>query len=184
MPSYKSDHSGVILGSFQDALWDTKDFHVAKNCCTSSNIVKFCLYNHVQLIMSEPPTLTLEQFRKAIKDVLQFELESKKEQQRHFILKLVETNNELFDELNAEATSPEDGKLYAETIEENKMSLLEQISRVESINLELVERGLMSSEDKSKEEQKLLDEINNTDKSTQKAEPKIVEDEKEGGIML
>ena len=42
----------------------------------------------------------------------------------------------------------------------------------------------MSSEDKSKEEQKLLDEINNTDKSTQKAEPKIVEDEKEGGIML
>lgn len=134
--------------------------------------------------MSELPTLTLEQFRKAIKDVSQFELKSKKEQQRHFIFRLVETNNELFDELNAEEISSEDRKLYTETIDENKMSLIEQINRVESINLELVERGLMSGEEKEKEERNLLDEINNVDKGARKGdESKNVAIEEEG-VML
>lgn len=134
--------------------------------------------------MSELPTLTLEQFRKAIKDVSQFELKSKKEQQRHFILRLVETNNELFDELNTEEISSEDRKLYTETIDENKMSLIEQINRVESINLELVERGLMSGEEKEKEERNLLDEINNIDKGAHKGdESKNVAVEEEG-VML
>lgn len=134
--------------------------------------------------MSELPTLTLEQFRKAIKDVSQFELKSKKEQQRHFIFRLVETNNELFDELNAEEISSEDRKLYTETIDENKMSLIEQINRVESINLELVERGLMSGEEKEKEERNLLDKINNVDKGARKGdESKNVAIEEEG-VML
>ncbi|CCG23961.1 hypothetical protein CORT_0E03730 [Candida orthopsilosis Co 90-125] len=134
--------------------------------------------------MSELPTLTSEQFRKAIKDVSQFELKSKKEQQRHFIFRLVETNNELFDELNAEEISSEDRKLYTETIDENKMSLIEQINRVESINSELVERGLMSGEEKEKEERNLLDEINNVDKGARKGdESKNVAIEEEG-VML
>lgn len=134
--------------------------------------------------MSELPTLTLEQFRKAIKDVSQFELKSKKEQQRHFIFRLVETNNELFDELNTEEISSEDRKLYTETIDENKMSLIEQINRVESINLELVERGLMSGEEKEKEERNLLDKINNVDKGARKGdESKNVAIEEEG-VML
>ncbi|KAI5966105.1 hypothetical protein CANMA_003351 [Candida margitis] len=141
--------------------------------------------------MSEFPTLTLDEFCKAIKDISQFELESKKDQQRHFILKLVETNNELLDELNREGTSSEDKTLYTETIDENRRSLLEQIGRVASINSELVERRLISTEEKDKEEQKLLDEINKADKSANKIiEPKIVEveeaeeEKEEEGVVL
>lgn len=97
---------------------------------------------------------------------------------------MVETNNELFDELNTEEISSEDRKLYTETIDENKMSLIEQINRVESINLELVERGLMSGEEKEKEERNLLDEINNIDKGAHKGdESKNVAVEEEG-VML
>ncbi|KAI5959454.1 hypothetical protein KGF57_002092 [Candida theae] len=135
--------------------------------------------------MSEFPTLTLEEFQNAIKDVSQFELESKKDQQRHFIFKLIETNNELLDELHADGISSEDKKLYTETIDENKLSLLGQFGRVESINSELVERGLMSVENKEKEEQNLLDDINKLDKSVQKEEKsEQLEENEETGVML
>ena len=45
------------------------------------------------------PTLTLEEFKTAIQDISQFELESKN-QQKHFIFKLIDTNNELWQEIN------------------------------------------------------------------------------------
>lgn len=129
----------------------------------------------------EFPTLTLDEFRKAIKDVSQFELEAKKDQQRNFILRLVETNNELLDQLNTEISS-DDKKLYTETINENKHHLIEQISRVESLNLELVARGLMRNEEKEKDERNLLDEINTLDKSKNSLTQAKVEEEE--GVML
>lgn len=129
----------------------------------------------------EFPTLTLDEFRKAIKDVSQFELEAQKDQQRNFILRLVETNNELLDQLNTEISS-DDKKLYTETINENKHHLIEQISRVESLNLELVARGLMRNEEKEKDERNLLDEINTLDKSKNSLTQAKVEEEE--GVML
>jgi len=47
----------------------------------------------------ELPSLTLEEFKNAIKDISQFELETKKQEQKHFIFKLIETNNELLNEI-------------------------------------------------------------------------------------
>ncbi|KAL6451904.1 hypothetical protein SBY92_003212 [Candida maltosa Xu316] len=130
----------------------------------------------------EFPTLTLEEFKTAIKEVSQFELENKKEQQKHFIFKLIETNNELLQEIDKlkndeseEAKS--DLKLYQETILENKHSLLEQIARVESINDELIRRHLISEQVKKQDEEKLLNDINEKDVPGTKKE---TNDKKEG----
>ncbi|KAF6071365.1 hypothetical protein FOB64_001111 [Candida albicans] len=97
------------------------------------------------------PTLTLEEFKTAIQDISQFELESKKNQQKHFIFKLIDTNNELWQEINnikqlQDSSSFENKEnliLYQETLWENKHSLLEQIARIESINDELIRRNLI-----------------------------------------
>ncbi|CAK9442316.1 uncharacterized protein LODBEIA_P60590 [Lodderomyces beijingensis] len=113
--------------------------------------------------MSEYPTLSLVQFRTALQDISQLELESKIHQQLTFIFKLVETNNELAKEIASGEASAEDAQMYRETIEENKSSLVEQIARVESIYSEFVERGLISSDEKVAREKRLLDEINERD---------------------
>ncbi|RCK59354.1 hypothetical protein Cantr_07354 [Candida viswanathii] len=57
---------------------------------------------------SELPTLTLEEFKQAIKEISQFELETKKDEQKHFIFKLIETNNELLEEINKLKAKKED----------------------------------------------------------------------------
>lgn len=106
------------------------------------------------------PTLTLEEFKTAIQDISQFELESKKNQQKHFIFKLIDTNNELWQEINnikqlqdlSSFENKENLILYQETLWENKHSLLEQIARIESINDELIRRNLISEQDKLQEE--------------------------------
>ena len=113
------------------------------------------------------PTLTLEEFKTAIQDISQFELESKN-QQKHFIFKLIDTNNELWQEINnikqlqdlSSFENKENLILYQETLWENKHSLLEQIARIESINDELIRRNLISEQDKLQEETKLMEEIN------------------------
>ena len=113
------------------------------------------------------PTLTLEEFKTAIQDISQFELESKKST-KHFIFKLIDTNNELWQEINnikqlqdlSSFENKENLILYQETLWENKHSLLEQIARIESINDELIRRNLISEQDKLQEETKLMEEIN------------------------
>ncbi|KAI3405567.2 hypothetical protein KGF56_001585 [Candida oxycetoniae] len=132
------------------------------------------------------PSLSSQQFREALKDISQFELEFKKKQQLTFIFKLIDTNNELHQELlksesghNSSGTvelSPEDAKLYKETIDENKVALLEQIERVQSINDELVQRGFLSPSQKGKEEKKLMEDI--------KEKEKGVEVDKDQGVVL
>ncbi|CQB89878.1 Uncharacterised protein [Chlamydia trachomatis] len=117
------------------------------------------------------PTLTLEEFKTAIQDISQFELESKKNQQKHFIFKLIDTNNELWQEINnikqlqdlSSFENKENLILYQETLWENKHSLLEQIARIESINDELIRRNLISEQDKLQEKTKLMEEINKKD---------------------
>ena len=144
---------------------------------------------------SELPSLTLEEFKNAIKDISQFELETKKQEQKHFIFKLIETNNELLNEIKKlkekkdEATfeEKEDLIFFQETIMENKNYLLEQIARVESINNELVSQSLISEQDKKNDEDKLINDINSKDLEDNKKpeqEENALKEEEEEGIYL
>ena len=144
---------------------------------------------------SELPSLTLEEFKNAIKDISQFELETKKQEQKHFIFKLIETNNELLNEIKKlkekkdEATfeEKEDLIFFQETIMENKNYLLEQIARVESINNELVSQSLISEQDKKNDEDKLIHDINSKDLEGNKKpeqEENTLKEEQEKGIYL
>lgn len=144
---------------------------------------------------SELPSLTLEEFKNAIKDISQFELETKKQEQKHFIFKLIETNNELLNEIKklkekkdgATFEDKEDLIFFQETIMENKNYLLEQIARVESINNELVSRSLISEQDKKNDEDKLINDINSKDLEGNKKpeqEENALKEEEEEGIYL
>lgn len=144
---------------------------------------------------SELPSLTLEEFKNAIKDISQFELETKKQEQKHFIFKLIETNNELLNEIkklkekkdDATFEDKEDLIFFQETIMENKNYLLEQIARVESINNELVSRSLISEQDKKNDEDKLINDINSKDLEGNKKpeqEENALKEEEEEGIYL
>lgn len=144
---------------------------------------------------SELPSLTLEEFKNAIKDISQFELETKKQEQKHFIFKLIETNNELLNEIKklkekkdgATFEDKEDLIFFQETIMENKNYLLEQIARVESINNELVSRSLISEQDKKNDEDKLINDINSKDLEDNKKpeqEENALKEEEEEGIYL
>lgn len=143
----------------------------------------------------ELPSLTLEEFKNAIKDISQFELETKKQEQKHFIFKLIETNNELLNEIkklkekkdDATFEDKEDLIFFQETIMENKNYLLEQIARVESINNELVSRSLISEQDKKNDEDKLINDINSKDLEGNKKpeqEENALKEEEEEGIYL
>lgn len=131
--------------------------------------------------MSTYPILTQEQFKDAIKDISQYELEAKKAQQLAFIFKLIDTNNELHRELstdgNDESLSPDDVKLYKETIDENKESLLNQIERIHLINIELVRRGILNESKASAEEKKLHDDVK------KRTEPNESANETEGVVL-
>lgn len=144
---------------------------------------------------SELPSLTLEEFKNAIKDISQFELETKKQEQKHFIFKLIETNNELLNEIKklkekkdgATFEDKEDLIFFQETIMENKNYLLEKIARVESINNELVSRSLISEQDKKNDEDKLINDINSKDLEDNKKpeqEENALKEEEEEGIYL
>ncbi|KAI5955268.1 hypothetical protein KGF54_001829 [Candida jiufengensis] len=118
--------------------------------------------------MSEYPNLSSYQFQTAIKDISEQELIQKKEQQIKFILKLIETNNELKKELTNKNISNEDSELYNGIIDENKLSLIEQVGRVENMNRELVERGILNETNKEKEEKKLMEDIDRLNKQEEK----------------
>ncbi|CAI5759510.1 unnamed protein product [Candida verbasci] len=139
----------------------------------------------------ELPSLTLDEFIIAIKDVSQLELQNKKKEQLHFIFKLIETNNELNEEIKIETknelneeikietNNKDDLQYYKETIVENKHYLLQQLARIKAINSELVNRGLLNEQTKKNEELKLINEIN--EKSNEKSNEIVQEQE---GIYL
>lgn len=142
---------------------------------------------------SEIHTLTLEEFKNAIKDISQFELETKKQEQKHFIFKLIETNNELLDEINkikskkdnARFEEKEDMVFFQETILENKNYLLEQIARVESINAELVNRNLISEQEKKNDIDNLFKDINSKDiEANKQSEEETKPIEESEGVYL
>lgn len=142
---------------------------------------------------SEIHTLTLEEFKNAIKDISQYELETKKQEQKHFIFKLIETNNELLDEINkikskkdnATFEEKEDMVFFQETILENKNYLLEQIARVESINTELVNRNLISEQEKKIDIDNLFKDINSKDiEANKQLEEETKNTEESEGVYL
>ncbi|KAG7665986.1 uncharacterized protein J8A68_000416 [[Candida] subhashii] len=111
-------------------------------------------------------SFSLRQFVTAIGKVSDFELDSKKSEQTSLLFKLIDTNNQLLEEINQLQSQDhithdmqEDLDLYRETILENKQVLLDQIARIQAINDELVTRGIMNRDSKLREEQKLLDDI-------------------------
>lgn len=111
-------------------------------------------------------SFSLRQFVTAIGKVSDFELDSKKSEQTSLLFKLIDTNNQLLEEINQLQSQDhithdmqEDLDLYRETILENKQVLLDQIARIQAINDELVTRGIMNRDSKLREEQKLLDHI-------------------------
>ncbi|KAI5965601.1 uncharacterized protein KGF55_000963 [Candida pseudojiufengensis] len=109
--------------------------------------------------MSEFPSLSSIQFQKAIREISDHELNQKKQQQLVFIFKLIETNNELKLELKKPDITNEDQDLYNDIINENKLSLFEQIGRIENLNNELVNRGLLNEIEKDNEEEKMMKDI-------------------------
>lgn len=122
-------------------------------------------------------TFSLSHFISAIAKVSDFELDSKKSEQTSLLFKLIDTNNELLQEIkqlenhnHITHDMQEDLNLYRQTVLENKQVLLEQIARIQAINDELVTRGIMSRDTKLKEEQKLVDDIAEKDAQTKESQ--------------
>ncbi|KAK6465658.1 hypothetical protein DFJ63DRAFT_28032 [Scheffersomyces coipomensis] len=125
--------------------------------------------------MSSEP-IKLDQFILAIKDLQQSNLESLKKQLINSLTKLIQTNNELYQETTSmkhqlslndtnELELKDLSTLYTETIDDNKIVIKEQKSRIKAIHDELVNRGTISYEDKIKSEAQIFNDLNSLDNS-------------------
>ncbi|KAK6203623.1 uncharacterized protein RJT21DRAFT_119788 [Scheffersomyces amazonensis] len=123
-----------------------------------------------ETISSSQQPISITEFTRAITELHQDVLESIKKQLVTSLTKLIQTNNELQDEITSirrqlsvndtnELELDEDLKLYAETIGENRVVIEEQKSRISAVLNELVTRGLLSDANRIKEEGTIFNEL-------------------------
>lgn len=94
--------------------------------------------------------IDINDFKQAIDDLPDDSLTSLKSQLNNSLSKLAVTNEELSKEikqLTAEEGNRDDVTLYAETILENEVVILNQKERLEVLEQELIKRGLSKPKD-------------------------------------
>lgn len=123
--------------------------------------------------MDESKPINLKEFKTAITDVSDQEIESVKAGLLNSIDRLLDTNLELANEITKVRSKltqlkPEEGHddlrddllLFMDTIKENNHVVVEQVDRVKAANSEMVARGTMMNTTKSSQEELLDSRVN------------------------